>query len=158
MARNRAGIDLGPGSHNVITRNRVSRVRRVGIVIAKGHNNLVAHNVVVAPRKAGIRLGIRHPFIGGAHNLVRGNLVRSSRLDGIVVNAKDDHSRLKRNLARQAGDDGFDIQSHTAKLTRNRALRNGDLGIEAVRGVADGGGNIARHNGDPRQCINIVCR
>ncbi len=36
-------------------------------------------------------------------------------------------------------------------------MRNNDLGIEAVRGVADGGGNVARHNGDPRQCTNIVC-
>ena len=22
----------------------------------------------------------------------------------------------------------------------------------------DGGGNIARHNGDPRQCVNVKCR
>jgi hypothetical protein len=36
-------------------------------------------------------------------------------------------------------------------------VRNGDLGIEAVRGVIDGGGNVARHNGDPRQCTNIAC-
>jgi hypothetical protein len=37
-------------------------------------------------------------------------------------------------------------------------VRNHDLGIEAVRGVIDGGGNVARHNGDPRQCTNIVCK
>jgi hypothetical protein len=36
-------------------------------------------------------------------------------------------------------------------------VRNTDLGIEAVPGVIDGGGNIAHHNGDPRQCINISC-
>ena len=36
-------------------------------------------------------------------------------------------------------------------------MRNGDLGIDAVHGVNDGGGNIARHNGDPRQCTHIVC-
>ena len=59
---------------------------------------------------------------------------------------------------RYMGDDGFDIASRSAKLTRNRAWRNADLGIEAVRGVIDGGGNIARHNGDSRQCTNIVCR
>jgi hypothetical protein len=33
----------------------------------------------------------------------------------------------------------------------------GDLGIEAVRGVIDGGGNKASGNGDLRQCTNIVC-
>ena len=32
-----------------------------------------------------------------------------------------------------------------------------DLGIEAVFGVIDGGGNRARGNGDPRQCVNIFC-
>ena len=88
---------------------------------------------------------------------MRGNLVKGSRVDGFLVNAKDDHSLLRRNTARGAGDDGFDIQSRTAKLTRNRARRNGDLGIAAVRGVIDGGGNRASGNGDPRQCTNIVC-
>jgi hypothetical protein len=43
------------------------------------------------------------------------------------------------------------------KLADNLALSNADLGIEAVPGVTDGGGNVARHNGDQRQCTNIVC-
>jgi parallel beta-helix repeat protein len=156
LVRNDGGITLGPGSHNVIKRNRVSRGRD-GIRIEKGHGNLVADNVVRHARRAGIRLGIPHPFLGGAHNTVRGNLVKGSRLDGFLVNAKDDHSLLRHNTARGAGDDGFDIQSHTAKLTRNRARRNGDLGIAAVHGVSDGGGNKASDNGDPRQCTHIAC-
>jgi parallel beta-helix repeat protein len=161
MTRNRVignggGITLGPGSGNVITRNRVSKGRD-GIRIEKGRRNLVAHNVVVRTRQSGIRLGIRHPFLGGAHNLVRKNLVKDSGEDGFSVNEKDHHSLLERNTARGAGDDGFDIRNRTAKLTENRALRNGDLGIQAVRGVNDGGGNVARHNGDPRQCTNIAC-
>jgi nitrous oxidase accessory protein NosD len=156
LARNGAGITLGPGSHNVIKRNRVSRGRD-GIRIEKGHDNLVADNVVSHARQAGIRLGIPHPFLGGAHNTVRGNLVKNSHIDGFLVNARDDHSVLKGNTARGAGDDGFDIQSHTAKLTKNVARRNGDLGIAAVRGVIDGGGNRASGNGDPRQCVNIFC-
>jgi large repetitive protein len=156
LARNGAGITLGPGSHNVIKRNHLFRGRD-GIRIEKGHGNLVANNVVVHARRAGIRLGIPHPFLGGAHNLVRRNRVLDSRVDGFLVNAKDDHSILKHNIAKGAGDDGFDVESHSAKLTSNRAVRNGDLGIEAVQGVIDGGGNVARHNGDPRQCTNIVC-
>jgi hypothetical protein len=36
-------------------------------------------------------------------------------------------------------------------------VHNGDLGIEAVAGVADGGGNKARGNGSPAQCTNIAC-
>jgi hypothetical protein len=109
-------------------------------------------------RRAGIRLGISNPFLGDAHNVVRGNLVKGSRVDGFLVNAKDDHSLLRHNTARGAGDDGFDVESRSTTLTRNRAVRNGDLGIEAVRGLIDGGGNKASGNGDPRQCTHIVCR
>jgi parallel beta-helix repeat protein len=151
LARNHDDIILGPGSHNVITRNHVFRGGD-GIRIEKGHGNLVAHNVV-AHTDHGIRLGI----FGGAHNVVRRNLVRDSRKDGFLVEKKDRHSRLKGNVAKRSGDDGFDIESRSAKLTSNRAVRNHDLGIEAVRGVIDGGGNVARHNGDPRQCTHIAC-
>jgi parallel beta-helix repeat protein len=156
LVRNGAGITLGPGSHNVIKRNHVFSGRD-GIRIEKGHDNLVADNVVSHARRAGIRLGIPHPFLGGAHNTVRGNLVKGSRVDGFLVNKKDSHSLLKGNTARGAGDDGFDIQSRTTNLARNRARRNGDLGIAAVFGDIDGGGNQASGNGDPRQCINIAC-
>ena len=78
--------------------------------------------------------------------------------DGFVVVKKDHHSLLKRNVAKGAGDDGFDVQSPTTKVTKNRALRNGDLGIEAVRGTDDGGGNRASGNGDKRQCAHVRCR
>jgi parallel beta-helix repeat protein len=151
-----AGLLIATGSHNVIKRNRVSRSRD-GIRIEKGHDNLVADNVVSHALRAGIRLGISHPFLGGAHNTVRGNLVKGSRDDGFLVIRKDNHSLLTGNTAKGAGDDGFDVRSHTAKLARNRALRNRDLGIAAVLGVIDGGGNQASGNGDPRQCINIAC-
>jgi parallel beta-helix repeat protein len=156
LVRNGGGITLGPGSNNLITRNYVFRGRE-GIRIEKGHGNLVAHNLVTHTHHAGIQLGIRHLFIGGAHNVVRENVVKDTHVDGFLVGKKDRHSRLKGNLARGSGDDGFDVESRSAKLTKNRAVRNRDLGIEAVRGVIDGGGNIARHNGDPRQCTNIVC-
>jgi hypothetical protein len=42
-------------------------------------------------------------------------------------------------------------------LTGNRARRNHDLGIEAVFGVIDGGGNLASGNGDPLQCLSVTC-
>jgi parallel beta-helix repeat protein len=156
LVRNRAGIVLAPGSNNVITRNRVVR-GLAGIKIAKGHGNLVAHNRVAHARHAGIRLGIKRPFIGGAHNVIRRNWVTDTRVDGFVVLKKDRHSLLKRNVAKGSGDDGFDIESDSTTLTRNRAVDNGDLGIEAVLGVNDGGGNRAHGNGNPFQCVNVVC-
>lgn len=38
----------------------------------------------------------------------------------------------------------------------NRADRNADLGIEAI-GVIDDGANTARGNGNPQQCLGVVC-
>ena len=154
--RNGGGITLGPGSRNVVAGNRISGGSD-GIRVEKGHDNLVAGNTVVRTRHVGITLGIRDPFIGGTHNVVRRNLVRDSRVDGFVVVKKDTHSLLSGNVAKGAGDDGFDVDSPSAKLTGNRAVRNADLGIEAVFGVLDGGGNVARHNGDPRQCLIVFC-
>src|SRR4029453_12224350 len=97
------------------------------------------------------------PLSGGAEKVVRGNLVRRSHLDGIVVVAKDRHSLLLRNAVTRSRDDGFDVDSRTTTLTGNRARRNGDLGIEAVFGVIDSGGNVAGGNGNPLQCLSVTC-
>ena len=43
-------------------------------------------------------------------------------------------------------------------IDRFIANHNHDLGIEAVPGVIDGGGNHAAGNGNPAQCINIDCK
>jgi hypothetical protein len=40
----------------------------------------------------------------------------------------------------------------------NSANNNGDLGIESIEGTIDGGGNRAGGNGNPLQCVNVVCR
>ncbi len=144
--------DLGiiaVGNRNVIARNRVSRA--VGGIGIDGRGNLVARNVVVRARRDGI------PLFGGANHTVRRNRIRGSGDDGIWVNERNDHTLLKRNVAVGAGDDGFHVNSRSTKLTRNRARRNDDLGIDAVPGVIDGGGNRASRNGDPRQCVNVTC-
>jgi parallel beta-helix repeat protein len=156
FVRNGAGVLVATGRKNVIARNRFSR-NGDGIAIEKGGGNLVERNVIVDARKAGVYLGLDQPPIGGVDNVVRRNVVRGSGGDGFLVRRKDNHSVLKGNLAVGAGDDGFDVRSRTAKLTGNRALRNRDLGIDAVQGVIDRGGNTARGNGDPRQCVNVAC-
>jgi len=76
--------------------------------------------------------------------------------DGFLVNAGT--SVLKRNVAKKAKEDGFDVESRSTKLTKNRATRNAALGIDGVQGVIDGGGNRASGNGDARQCVNVRCR
>jgi parallel beta-helix repeat protein len=153
--RNASCIIVGPGSRNVIAENRLFRDRE-GIAIEKGRGNLVARNVVLGVRTTGIRLGVEKPPIGSTNTAVRGNLVRGTGGDAFQVSTHDVRSLLQANIAIAAGDDGFNVRSSSTTLEGNRALRNADLGIEAVRGVI-GSGNIARGNGDPRQCTNIFC-
>src|SRR5215217_6314362 len=155
LVRNGGGMSLS-GRGNVVAHNRISRGRD-GIRVEKGRGTLVADNLIVETRRWGITLGIHEPFIGGAHNVVRGNIVRRSRVDGIVVVKKEHNSLLADNIVIGSGDDGFDVDSRTTTVTSNRATRNAGLGIEAVFGVIDGGANRASGNGDPRQCLNIIC-
>jgi large repetitive protein len=157
FARNSASVVAAPGTGNVIARNRISKGGD-GIAIEKGHRNLVARNDIFGPRGHGVYLALNRPAIGGHDNLIRRNLVRGSGGDAFLVRRADRHSRLKRNVAAGARGDGFDVESRSAKLTKNRAMRNRDLGIEAVQGVIDRGGNKASGNGDPRQCTHVVCR
>jgi large repetitive protein len=154
--QNEVCIIVGPGSRNVIARNRLTGGEG-GILIERGRGNLVDSNVAVDVRRNGIRLGFDDPPIGGANNTVRQNVVRGSGEDGFAVAKRDRQSVLSGNTAIAAGDDGFDIGSRSTKLTGNRAVRNANLGIKAVQGVTDGGRNNASGNGKRLQCMNVVC-
>jgi len=156
FVENSAGVIVAPGSHNVIARNHLSGDGD-GIAIEKGRDNVVKRNLVVGARGDGIYLGLDAPPIGGVDNVVRRNEVRGSGDDGFDVRRKDNHSVLTRNLAVGSGDDGFDIESRSTRLARNRARRNGDLGIAVRRGAIDGGGNRASGNADRRQCVHVKC-
>ena len=141
----------------MIARNRVSHSRGDGVGIDSGRGNLLARNVVDGAA-TGIRISRRtRPDTGAVNNVIRGNRLRRADHDGLLVDLTAKHTLLRHNSARHSQDDGFDVNDRTTKLSRNRADRNGDLGIEAVRGVNDGGGNVAHHNGDPRQCANVTC-
>jgi len=59
------------------------------------------------------------------------------------------------------GGDGLDVSGPPEVMdgivvARNVVVANADLGIEAP-GVVDGGGNRARDNGNPLQCVGVVC-
>jgi parallel beta-helix repeat protein len=144
------------GNRNIIRRNHVRRAKGCdpgcgkGISFEGGHENLIARNWIRKPARSGM-------FLGGRENVVRRNHVIRAGRDGMLVDRRNDRTILARNHVFAAGNDGIDVENSTATLRRNEARRNGDLGIEAVRGVTDGGGNIARHNGDPRQCTHVVC-
>jgi parallel beta-helix repeat protein len=123
------GILLGLGSRNVIAGNRISGSGE-GIAVEKGRGNRVVRNMVAHTRKSGIRLGIGDPPIGSTGTLVRGNLVISAGRDGFLVAKSDRGALLVRNTARRSGDDGFDVNSRSARLIGNRPFGSADLGIE----------------------------
>jgi parallel beta-helix repeat protein len=153
------------GSRNVIARNRIShpfRREATGIEVDGGNHNVIARNSVRDTEGRGISVDFsRDPEASGGPpvvgNVVRRNSIRRAGKDGVHVNGGAKHTLLKRNHAFGAKDDGIDANNPTTKLTHNEARRNADLGIEAVPGVIDGGGNIASGNGDPFQCTNILC-
>jgi hypothetical protein len=64
---------------------------------------------------------------------------------------------LEANITTRNGDDGIDVESPATTITANLANDNTDLGIEAVAGVTDGGGNRASGNGNPAQCVGVRC-
>ena len=167
VRRNRVrggGVILG-GDNNVLSKNHVLDPARcadgcgIGISLEHGTGNLIARNIVVRPPVVGIRIDA---YGGPANNtIVRGNVVRNAGGDGIGVN--HDHvgpvtdTLLKNNLVRGSGDDGIDVESATTALRRNVAVDNRDLGIEAVSGVTDRGGNYAARNGRQGQCTHVRC-
>jgi large repetitive protein len=54
-------------------------------------------------------------------------------------------------------DDGIHVEDPGTFIADNRANHNFDFGIQAVAGVIDGGGNTAFGNGNPLQCLGVVC-
>jgi nitrous oxidase accessory protein NosD len=165
LSGNGVGIDVG-GDENVITRNHVfdsplsEEGGGFGIFVAAGRDNVVARNLVVRSSRAGIRLSLIPEELeggpGAVNTAVRHNVLRGNG-DGIFVLDTAENTLIEDNLALASGDDGIDVDSPLTTLTGNHALHNGDLGIEAVFGVTDGGGNKAHGNSNPAQCTNLAC-
>jgi parallel beta-helix repeat protein len=127
------GIHLGSASNNVITNNFLwGNVR--GIEVFDSTDSHLLWNVVTNSQESGI-----HIWNDG----VLGTEIFGTRIIG--------------NVARHNGDDGIHVDDKDTFIARNRANRNADLGIQAVPGVTDGGGNTARGNGNAAQCTNVAC-
>jgi parallel beta-helix repeat protein len=154
MFRDGVGIAFS-GNGNLAERNRVAASREAGISFEGGDHNLVLHNQVRRSHRDGILQGSF--ATKGRDNAFLGNRVRGAGRDGLRVARKVAGLLLEGNRIGGARDDGIDARSDSTELTRNRAQRNGDLGIKAVQGAVDGGGNIARDNGDPRECRHVAC-
>jgi hypothetical protein len=153
--RDAVGVGVG-GNDNIVRRNLVAHSTGLGLQVGGGKRNLVVRN-----RVRNARLGIDVASYGPVTDtVVRRNRISDAGEDGLAVRSVRKtlkRTQIRRNHVVHSGDDGIDAAGASTTLTGNQADRNADLGIEAVRGVTDGGANIARHNGDPRQCTHIAC-
>jgi parallel beta-helix repeat protein len=164
-SKNGDGISVGGDGNNIVG-NRVSDAFAcpdgcgTGIGSTGGTGNLIARNFVARAARAGIWIADFEDEGGlpGIDTVVDRNLVVDSEIDGVLVESTVAGTRLERNIATGAGDDGIEADSTTTSLRRNTANGNGDLGIEAIAGVTDLGGNRASGNGNPLQCQNVFCR
>ena len=156
IVRNDGGVIVA-GNRHTIARNFISEVRDLGIAIDDGHGNLIAGNQV-RDQRLGVGIGLRE--FGGQQlrdNVVRRNRVHGVGSHGFFVGPGVKNTLLKGNHVSRARKHGMNVKSAATTLTRNHARRNGDLGISAVPGVTDGGGNRASGNGDPDQCKHVLC-
>jgi hypothetical protein len=151
-------IELNGSSDGAIVNNALG-VDAKGAVVVAGSRNRVAGNIV-----QGAVIGAHITVPGGTGNVVHHNWVVGSRArpftgdeDGIVVASSARGTRIADNVSVAAGADGIRVEDPTARVARNTANDNGDLGIEAVPGVR-GNGNRAARNGNPAQCINVACQ
>ena len=130
-----------------------------GIELGGGTGNVIAGNIVLGFDHGGIRAASFEEFGGPptVGNTISRNVIRGPAGDGVIVQSTAFDTLLEGNIASGAGDDGIDVNNAATTLTHNVAVHNGDLGIEAVAGVTDGGGNHAAANGNPAQCTNVAC-
>jgi parallel beta-helix repeat protein len=179
-------IYLSDADDNQVARNRMSALHNGIRLVAGSDGNTITDNVITAEIavsniSTGVSLSdsshnvlLRNTTLGtsvgfdvnsGSGNWLVGNRsvdttrpVAEADADGFRVEAGASGTILAFNHASRAADDGIDVEASGTFLLGNTANRNADLGIEAVPGVNDLGGNRARGNGNPLQCLNIVCR
>jgi large repetitive protein len=159
------GITLGGARATEISGNIIRRSGLFGApdtggfgVLLDGSDDVtVDDNVVVGGRGPAIFVTSLDVPETSDRNVISRNRANSRLYDGILVNADATGTLIRRNIANGSGHDGINVEARDTTVVRNRADRNRDLGIAAVQGVIDGGGNHAFGNGNPAECLNIAC-
>lgn len=152
----KVAIALFNSDRNLL-RGNSGQLSDFGITLVGSEHNRIQDNEV-APLDSDGNQCIGIALFRSDDNDIDGNVAANNDHDGIIVNGRTDGTLLKANVTVFNGlDDGIDVNNPDTTIADNTANENGDLGIEAVAGVTDGGGNRASGNGDPRQCINVVC-
>jgi parallel beta-helix repeat protein len=150
-------ILLVSSRRNRLDTNDVSASSTIGVVLIGSDGNQLRGNQVGFVGSDGNVGGISL-LSDSDRSLLQDNTVADNRPgDGIFVEVGSDRTSLRNNLASGNGDDGIEVDDPDTRIVGNRADDNDDLGVEAVAGVTDGGGNTAKGNGNPVQCLNLRC-
>ena len=110
-----------PPERNVV---RANVMAGGGIATGGSLDTLIDGNSITASFDAGIEL-----FDGTA--TITGNRVSGGGADGILVNPPA-QAAIDRNVVEGNADDGIDLDGPGSTVMKNKARRNGDLGIEAA--------------------------
>jgi large repetitive protein len=158
------GMLLAEAHHTVVSGNLVTNAGLgfpdnggFGITLDGAVDSLVQRNVVTGGKGPAIFVTSLESQGTSDRNVISHNVANSKFSDGILVNGDATETLLERNTANGNGHDGIDVSAAGTTLTRNTANFSHELGIEAVPGVIDGGGNRAGGNGNPLQCTNVTC-
>jgi parallel beta-helix repeat protein len=143
-------------NRNVLETNEITHGCGTAIQLVRADSNRIERNLAGSIGSDGNQAGIEL-LEGSDDNIVRRNTTAQNATDGIFVESGSLRTRVERNVASFNSDDGIDVDDPTTTIAGNDADFNLDLGIEAVAGVNDGGRNTATGNGDPAQCLNVVC-
>jgi parallel beta-helix repeat protein len=145
--------------HNVVSATGANDGGGFGVILDGSTGSTVDANVIrVSGPGPGIYVARLDAPTAPRENRVTRNVATSRHADGILVDPDATATLLAGNVAANSGHDGLDVQAPGTTVTSNAATHNANLGIEAVPGVVDGGGNVAAANGNPAQCTNISCR
>lgn len=121
-------------------------------------------------------------FSGARETTITDTFVAHNDREGIRSVSSSDANTFSGNRVLHNGGDGILVSNSTTEILGNRASFNGGNGIvlhdtppfhdviadnvadgNAQLGITadfpdfDGGGNAAKHNGDPRECVNVSC-
>jgi parallel beta-helix repeat protein len=144
------GITSDGSTHDVYNHNRVFNNHTAGIEPFNGSMLTITGN-----KASRNRIGIE--LFNSDNSKLKNNRLKANTLDGIHTFTGSTGNLLLRNLSNKNGADGIDVADSGNTLTKNHADKNVNLGIFAAPGTVDGGGNKAHHNGNPLQCVGVVC-
>ncbi len=155
-----AGIayQSNPANGSTITGNDL--IGNGWVAVRVGNDNTISGNVIKGsidyPIEAGSGNTIKRNRITGntggisvdANNLITDNTVNGNLGSGIEAQGG---STIARNRVIGNTGDGI-VTSGAAVVKRNTAIGNREQGIDAAAG-STGSGNVAKHNGEPDQCV-----